>query len=90
MEERKSKVKVRSSKKNKEHKACQKMTVIYIIFMITDKYYWLRPDLKLFSDQFVIQICNQRYSLLGPHIFPFKSTVYITVCTEISVLLMFV
>ncbi len=79
-------MKVRNSKKNKEHKACQKMTVIYIIFMITDKYYWLRPSLKLFSDQFVIQIFHQRYSLLGPHIFP----VYITVCEEISVLLMFV
>lgn len=41
------------------------MTVIYIISMITHKYYWPRAPLKLFSDQFVIQIFNKK--LLDPH-----------------------
>lgn len=54
--------------KNKKHKACQKMTVVYIIYVTTDKFYWLRLCLKLFSDQFVIQIFNQRYSLFDPNI----------------------
>lgn len=66
------------------------MTVIYIISMITDKYYWLRPHLKLFSDQFVIQIFNPGYSLLFPRSFAVKSTFYCKICEGISVRLMFV
>lgn len=42
--------------------------------MITDKYYCFRPYLKLFSDQFVIQIFNQRHFVLDPHTIPVKST----------------
>lgn len=64
------------------------MTVIYIISMINEKYYWLRPRSKLFSDQFVIQIFNPRNSLLVPHIFPVKSTFYSKVCEKLNVLLM--
>lgn len=71
-------------------KPVKKVAVIYIISLITGEYHWLRPHLKLFSDQFVIQIFNARYSLLVPHIFPVKSAFYSDICEEISVQLIFV